>query len=698
MSRFIQVLAIVFFLQLTSTLGAQDIRDTTYYQTRLEQADSLYKLQKDSALLRYQKIARETEKAGYQNLYWTTKLKEGQTYVDLGQKDSALFVLQNTYLDIRAHQDTNYQIAALTRLGSYYSDNYDFEQAIKHLVDAQKLMNSSSPFDLRFNVLNYLGLIHLKMKDYTSALKYYGQLANDYFYQLDDLEKFLVHMNTGNVYVESNNFEEAEELYLKAYTEIQRIDAPENQALITYNLGNLYFKQKKYSLAIEYAEKALASYTSIGKQSSLELANRLLGAIQYRLKNYQQANNYYLTALRIAEEIENPNSILANYKNLSLSYRYWARETTDLDKYEEALKYQITWAEMKDSLYKENLANQLLELEKKYETDKKNAQIELLGKENQLKADELLLERQQQKFMLVVIGSLVLMMVVVLYFMVYYRRVSAQLKRQSQLIFEQKEQISSQNVQLQKAINTQNKLFGIIAHDLRSPLVSVSNFVRLLNFYIRDGRYDSITRMAKEMDRKNDQVLELTDNLLNWARSQSGGLKTRMERISLNEILDQCYQLYLPVAERKEIALNLEDGDDCQLWADREMVRTVCRNLVNNALKFTPKEGTVTISYSCDGKDARISIRDTGMGISPDRQKRLFNVSKDDVRYGTDGEKSSGLGLSVCKEFCEILQGKIEVESAEGAGSTFNFTLPIYTDELRELTELREAAAKVNSL
>ena len=82
-------------------------------------------------------------------------------------------------------------------------------------------------------------------------------------------------MNTGNVYVESNNFEQAEELYLKAYTEIQRIDAPENQALITYNLGNLYFKQKKYSLAIEYAEKALASYTSIGKQSSLELANRL---------------------------------------------------------------------------------------------------------------------------------------------------------------------------------------------------------------------------------------------------------------------------------------------------------------------------------------------------------------------------------------------------------------------------------------
>ncbi|RKD90983.1 ATP-binding protein [Mangrovibacterium diazotrophicum] len=698
MSRYIQILVFLFITHLSPPLGAREIHDRSYFQTRLEQADSLSKLSLDSALVLYKQIANETEQAGYQKLKWDAKLNEGTTYSDLGERDSALTILQTTLKDIVANKDTIYQIKALTKLGGCYSDNYEFEQAINHLVAAQKLLNSTSPFDLRFNVLNTLGQAHKKMKDYSSALTYYGQLANEYFYQLDDLEKFFVYMNTGNVYAEINDLESAEELYLKAYSEIQKLDEPENLALITYNLGNLYFKQGKYSTSIEYAQKALERYTNIGKQSSIELANRLLGAIQYRLGNYRRAENYYFTALEIARDIQNPNSIKANYKNLFSTYRQMARANSDNSFYEKALDYQGAWSELNDSLYQQNLADRVLELEKKYETDKKNAQIELLGKENQLKADELLLERQNQKFMMVVIGLLVMIMGVVLYFMVYYRRVNAQLKRQSQLIFEQKEQISSQNVQLQKAINTQNKLFGIIAHDLRSPLVSVSNFVRLLNFYIRDGRYDSITRMAKEMDRKNEQVLELTDNLLNWARSQSGGLKTRMERFSLNEILDQCYQLYLPIAERKEIQLRLLDGNDCQLWADRDMVRTICRNLVNNALKFTPQEGTVTISYSCEGNNARISVRDTGMGISPDRQKRLFNVSKEDVRYGTDGEKSSGLGLSVCKEFCDILQGKIEVESTEDVGSTFSFTIPLYSDELRELTEWREAAAKINSL
>ncbi|WP_372772854.1 ATP-binding protein [Mangrovibacterium sp.] len=693
MFRFFQVPLILLCLQLTFAAEAQSIRDTAYYQSRLEQAKMVFKVKLDSALVLYKQIADETSESGFQNLYWDAKLKTGSTYADLGLKDSALLVLQSTYLDITQNRDTLYQIKALTTIGSVYSDNYEFEQAIKHLLEAQKLLTNSTPFDLHFNLLNILGQAHKKMKDYSSALKYYGQLANEYGSQLTDKEKFLVYMNTGNVYLEMKEYDKSEELYLKAYQEIQKIDDPANLALITYNMGNLFYLQKKYSLSIEYVEKALASYSVIGNKYFIELSNRLMGAIQFRLRNYSLAENYYFTALEIAKEIENPKSILANYKSLAGNYWVWAKATSDTGKYEKALDYLKTWTTYKDSLYQENLATQLLELEKKYETEKKNAKIELLGKENLLKAEELLLERQHKKFMLVIIGLLVFIVGVVSYFMIYLSKVNVQLKQQSQLIFKQKEQITSQNIQLQKAVNTQNKLFGIIAHDLRSPLVSVSNFVRLLNFYLKDGRYDAITRMAKEMDRKNEQVLELTDNLLNWARSQSGDLKPRIEPISLNEILNQCYQLYLPVAERKQIKLSLQDKNECLLWADRDMVHTICRNLVNNALKFTPKEGSVTISFSCEGKDTRISIKDTGMGISPDRQSRLFNVSKEDVRYGTDGEKSSGLGLSVCREFCDTLNGTIEVESTEGHGSTFCFTLPTYSAELEELTAPQAAAS-----
>ncbi|WP_205461874.1 tetratricopeptide repeat-containing sensor histidine kinase [Mangrovibacterium lignilyticum] len=688
MFKYPPVLIFLLLTMLSLASKSQDIRDTADYRALVEQANSIANSKLDSALILYLNIAKDTEKAGYQQLNWEAKMKAGATYSDLGKKDSALLILQDTYREIAAQRDSAYQLKVLIKLADYYADNYEFERAIIHLLDAQKLMTNSTPFPLRFDVLNTLGQVHKKMKDYTSALKYYRLLETDFFYQLNDFDRFLVFMNIGNVYLETKDYAKTEELYLKAYAEIQKIDDSANLALITYNLGNLYFKQRKNIQATKFAEKALKSYTVIGNKVYIEFCYRLLGALQYRFRNFQAAEKYYLKALQIANEIDNRNSLIGNYLNLAMNYRAWGKSTADTAKYEKAWKFHKMWANLKDSLYQSNLANQALELEKKYETEKKNAKITMLEKDNQLQADELILEQQQRRFMWIVIALMTIIIGVVVYFMVYFRRVNDQLKRQSRLIFDQKEQITDQNIQLQKAVNTQNKLFGIIAHDLRSPLVSVNNFVRLLNYYIADGRYDKITRMAKEMDRKNDQVLELTDNLLNWARSQSGGLTPVLQHISLNEILDECYELYLPVAERKEISLELEAEGNCLLWADRDMVRTICRNLINNALKFTPQKGTVRLNYSCTKTEARVSVSDTGMGISPDRQKRLFNVSKEDVRNGTDGERSSGLGLSVCKEFCEILHGKISVRSQENTGSTFTFTMPLYADELKELAAL----------
>ncbi|WP_163714652.1 ATP-binding protein [Mangrovibacterium lignilyticum] len=699
MFRFATML--IFFLL---SLSSQNIRaqesmspDSSILNQLIKQAETLADTQLDSALILNRQISIEAAKANLDQLVWESRYEESDLLNKLGHKDSALIILDDLKREAEALSDSTRQIKALTRIASIEQLSYDFKPAIANLLEAQKFLTRSTPFDLRFNLINTLGQTHRKMKDYDSALKYYQILEHDFFYQLSTRQKYLVYMNNGNVFADQKDYAKTEEYFQKAYQECIQLNEPEQLAQLTYNLGALYYRQQRYKEASSYSNEALEAYVEIGDQLRIERCYRVLGAIQYDQGNYSVANQFYLKALEIAQKINNPKSVLGNYKNLYLSNYLKAKSEKDTVAYRESIVYASRLMNLKDSLYQTDLTNQLLELEKKYETEKKNAEIDLLSKENQLQADELLLERQRQQFMWMAIGLLTLVVSVVIYFMFYYRKVSAMLQRQSRLIFDQKEQITSQNVQLQKAVNTQNKLFSIIAHDLRSPLVSVSNFVQLLNFYLRDGRYEDITRMAKDMDRKNEQVLELTDNLLHWAQSQSGGLKPQLQRINLNEILDECYELYLPVAEQKGIKLDLNNDGNCLLWADRDMVRTICRNLINNALKFTHQEGKVVIAYCYNDTEARVSISDTGLGISPGQLKRLFSLDQDDVRYGTDGEKSSGLGLSVCKEFCDIMRGKIEVSSTEGLGSTFSFTLPKYSDELQELAAVKAQQAAAQS-
>ena len=180
------------------------------------------------------------------------------------------------------------------------------------------------------------------------------------------------------------------------------------------------------------------------------------------------------------------------------------------------------------------------------------------------------------------------------------------------------------------------------------------------------------------MDLKNDQVLELTDNLLSWAKSQNESLHPLFEPISLKEIIEECLDLYQPIAEEKNIGLNYFEQEDVQLWADRNMVKTICRNLVNNAIKFTPRQGTININYTIKDQHIHVCVADSGIGIDKDKLEVLFEMDQQKATPGTDGEKSTGLGLSVCKEFIDAMDGKIWVTSNSGQGSQFCFMLNLF--------------------
>jgi signal transduction histidine kinase len=181
----------------------------------------------------------------------------------------------------------------------------------------------------------------------------------------------------------------------------------------------------------------------------------------------------------------------------------------------------------------------------------------------------------------------------------------------------------------------------------------------------------------KEMQKTSKSSYELLDNLLQWSRSQTSRVKYSPSKISLYNAVAENYDLLKKSADIKNIELKSNIDKKVTLIADEDMVTTILRNLITNAIKFTPKEGRITISAKeVENNFVQISVSDTGIGIEPERIEKIFRIDSANSTEGTEGEKGSGLGLILSKEFVEKHGGKIWVESQVNAGTTFHFTLP----------------------
>lgn len=659
-----------------------EANDTLAIQNMLGDLKYLMDSNLDSALILAKEIEQRADKINYRTGVWEAQIYRGRALYSLGHPDSSKVLLEKVLKETQEQKHRLEEIKAHSALALILQNSYNFQPAIDHLIQAEKLVRESDPFILHFEILNKQATTHRKMMDYTSALKYFNILENKYFNQMDVIQRYTLFQNKGNVYAVMKEFSKAEEFFKKAYNEITKTNSPTNLAAITYNLGALFYSQKKFTEAKEYISKSLEANLKIGDLAKTERCYRVFGSIYFDQKDYSQAKKYDYMALKIARSIKNPSAIMGNYNNLYLAYwssGYYNNNIADLDK---ALNYYLKYNQIKDSLYKIETTAKVLELEKKYETEKKNTQITLLEKENQHQEDQILVQKSQRNQLIIAILLIIGILGIFVYFFYYYKKVNKLLRLQRKRILKQKSQISEQHNKLQKSLNTQNKLFSIIAHDLRSPLASISNISSLIGFYIEDENYAALETTKKLMDQKTDQILDLTDNLLNWARSQTESLHPLFMPLNMNEILKDCLQLYQPIASDKGITIDCLKQEDIQIWADRNMVKTICRNLINNAIKFTQKNGQIKVWYESKDQFALISIKDSGIGIEKDKLESLFEIGHEKTTWGTAGEKSTGLGLSVCKEFVTAMNGKIWVESETGIGSQFTFELLLYDPEI----------------
>ena len=229
---------------------------------------------------------------------------------------------------------------------------------------------------------------------------------------------------------------------------------------------------------------------------------------------------------------------------------------------------------------------------------------------------------------------------------------------------------------LRELIATKDKFLSIIAHDLRGPFNGFLGLTQIMAEELSDLTMEEIQKKVISMRNSAVNLFSLLENLLEWTRMQQGLISFEPDVIELHKIVAESISFLLETANNKEIQLTYDIPKDWVVKADRNMLQTVLRNLVSNALKFTHNGGKVTISASA-GEDHNVvvAIKDTGIGMSHEMVANSFRLDVQTGRKGTNGEPSSGLGLLLCKEFIEKHGGKIWVESEEGVGSTFYFTL-----------------------
>jgi signal transduction histidine kinase len=235
--------------------------------------------------------------------------------------------------------------------------------------------------------------------------------------------------------------------------------------------------------------------------------------------------------------------------------------------------------------------------------------------------------------------------------------------------------IEEKNKELQKLNSNKEKLFSIIAHDLRSPLGQLKSLLEMVNHHdisIEQFQHMSVT-LASEVDRLHNTM----DNLLKWSISQSQGIRANPEKLLLAPLLDEAQLLFKQKIEKKNLTIQIEHAQEVAVWADRNHLLLILRNLLSNAIKFSNPGSTIQIISSVEKSDMIIQFIDTGKGLSPEAIKQIFTTEQIISTPGTANEKGTGLGLKLCKEFIEENHGRIWVTSEEQKGSTFSFSLPL---------------------
>lgn len=539
--------------------------------------------------------------------------------------------------------DPKGQAAVTIRLGVVELRKGRYDQAISYFLEALRISTKSGHKAGIMEANVTLAEGYMGQRDYVTALEYLKTAEKlDAELPFSSLSLNICN-NFGTVYKETKRFTQAIK-YLKKG--IAKSEVPEMQGLnitLVNNLATVYARLGMNEESIKLQKEALAKARQI--HNYLRELQTLTGlAASYGSR--PEAVEYLRQALQLVRKKGDRKPETEILSKLSKIYK----DQGDLRRALELKEQELAIA---DSFFYKKMSRQIENLEAAQELTAARAKVHELKYQNS----------RQQLEKVVIIGvsvSVFLLMVFTGYHYTKTRKLNAKLNRA--------------NVELQESNTVKDKLFSVLAHDLRSPLASI---ILLLEFINDDLLSEEEKKnMMQQLSVECNGSLEMLNNLLKWGQMQIKGVHLNREQISAVPLVSRAIALLTPAAGKKGIRVQHAVDHELKVFTDADHFEFIIRNLVSNAIKFTPEGGTVTISgHQRISGEAEIVVEDNGIGISPDRLNTIFTLSNVSTN-GTNSEKGSSLGLLMCKEFVEANAGKIRVESTPGKGSKFIVTFP----------------------
>ncbi|MGB3464356.1 MAG: HAMP domain-containing sensor histidine kinase, partial [Cyclobacteriaceae bacterium] len=388
------------------------------------------------------------------------------------------------------------------------------------------------------------------------------------------------------------------------------------------------------------------------------------------LNNREKSLTYYEKSLSIARDLKVVDKMITVY---ALGVDIYTKQ----DNYVKALEASQRQFALYDSALNIAKNNKVAEMREKYETDKKEADNQNLIKDKQLAALSIKEKENQNTFLIMVTALFLVVALAVIVIFYYTRKRKKELETRNALITGINKKLNQSQNALLEANKTRDKFFALIAHDLRGPIASFQGIGRLIDYSLGKGKLENLKELIFSVDESASRLNSLLDNLLKWALSQTGALSFSPTSFNMTDLVDDTVEIYSQSYEAKNIELINEISGKNIVFADQNSVSTVLRNLLGNALKFSESGSQVTIASEIQEGQIIVNITDQGVGIPPDKLQDIFSMDDQKSTAGTQGEKGTGLGLMLCKEFILNNNGKIEIVSVPGQGTTITFSLPL---------------------
>jgi signal transduction histidine kinase/Tfp pilus assembly protein PilF len=637
--------------------------------------------------------------------------EEGYCFQRLGNLDKAEMMFM---LDLSISQNINNDSTvalAKTNLGHTKWRKGKFQEALDYFSQALLIRRSLNLQSQIASSLNSIGSVYWKTDFYSKALQNFIESLRIRIDINDTLGQIISVNNIGLIYQKIGHIEKANNYFNEGLLQSQSSQYKFGEAYSLYNLGLSELQIDNPDKAIELFKNSLSISSEIGYLNLSLMTEIYLGECHENLGSYQIALNYFmdsklksenlddsfvkakagncvarvlLTLGKQSKEIEsylkesNHISISENLQellveNYNIYYELYKRDKRNL----KSLEFYKKRTEIKEQIINERMINSITDMLVGFEIKKTEIELELLKKERDLQQSEL---RNAKIIRNLIIGISAFGLILIIILLFFYRnkvRYSREISKQKELLESLNKQLIDNNNRLSNSNATKDKLFSLVAHDLRNPIGVLVNYASLLASEGSSLSREELQDIYKSLELSTETITLLIDDLLNWVQAQSDSLKVNLKETQISSLFENSLNIYQHLADLKNITLKYIIEKEVIVLADQHLIDSVIRNLLSNSLKFTPKNGKVYLKAEVIKNECIVSVSDNGTGISEKEIENILSGRKLDPKVGTSGEIGSGIGLNLTNEFLKLHDSELKINSDGKTGSQFSFTLSI---------------------